>query len=60
MDLTKDEAHMFMMDIEQCKKVIEAVRTNGPGTDFWEKWQDQRMTSLSASIGERVKARRSV
>jgi ssDNA-binding Zn-finger/Zn-ribbon topoisomerase 1 len=42
MDMTKDEAHMFMMDMTNCKKVVEAVRTHGPGTEFWDQWWQKR------------------
>lgn len=41
MELTSDEAHMFEMGVEQCQRVVELVRTQGPGTDFWRKWRSR-------------------
>jgi len=54
MSMTKDQAHMFMMDMANCKRVIEAVRAKGPGTEFWEQWQKSR-SKLTVSIGEALK-----
>jgi ssDNA-binding Zn-finger/Zn-ribbon topoisomerase 1 len=41
MELTADEAHMFEMSIEQCKRVVEKVQTHGPGTEFWKGWRSR-------------------
>jgi hypothetical protein len=41
MGMTTDEAHMYQMTIDQCKRVIEEVRVNGPGTEFWTEWRSR-------------------
>jgi len=42
MEMSSDEAHMFEMNIEQCQRVIEKVKTHGPETDFWRRWRKAR------------------
>lgn len=38
MEMSAEEAHMFCMTEEECRRVVREVEAKGPGTPFWDAW----------------------